>query len=114
MINKQAYVYILANKKNGTLYTGITSNLIHRLYKHKSMTFTESFTAKYNVDILVWYAVGHDMNSAIELEKKIKNRNRAWKITLIEKTNPDWKDLSQDFQDAVTDVDLIDFRNCIE
>lgn len=97
MINKQAFTYILASQQNSTLYTGVTSNLNKRIYEHKSKEHKESFTAKYNVTKLVWYVVDDDISAAIALEKKIKNRNRAWKIALIEKTNPTWKDLSLDF-----------------
>ena len=93
-MKKQAFVYILANKKNGTLYTGVTSNLIKRMYEHKNKIYPTSFTAKYNIDKLVWYQIGNDIVSAIELEKKIKDRNRNWKINLIEKQNPQWLDLS--------------------
>jgi len=101
-MDKQACVYILASQRNGTLYTGVSSNLVKRIYEHKIKVHTDSFTAKYAVDKLVWYDVGNDINAAIEFEKKIKNRNRAWKIALIEKTNPEWKDLSLDFLDSAT------------
>ena len=99
-MSKQAFVYILASKRNGTLYTGVTSNLFKRMYEHKTKVHPQSFTAKYAVDRLVWYVAGDDITVAIELEKKIKNRNRAWKVALIEKTNPNWKDLSVDFMDS--------------
>jgi len=98
-MSKQAFVYILASKRNGTLYTGVTSNLVKRIYEHKTQAHPGSFTAKYSVDKLVWYEIGDDITAAIELEKKIKNRNRAWKLALIEKNNPEWKDLSSDFLD---------------
>jgi len=101
-MNKQACVYILASKRNGTLYTGVTSHLVKRIYEHKTKAHAASFTAKYAVDKLVWYDVGDDINAAIALEKKIKNRNRAWKITLIEKNNPEWRDLSLEFLDSAT------------
>lgn len=104
MMNKQAYVYILASQRNGTLYTGMTSNLVKRIYEHKTKADAGSFTAKYSVDKLVWYDVGNDITAAIELEKKIKNRNRAWKLALIEKDNPEWRDLSLDFPDSATDM----------
>jgi len=102
MEDKHAYTYILASKRNGTLYTGVTSNLERRMYEHKNKTHPESFSAKYTVNLLVWYESGKDIQAAIELEKKIKNRSRAWKIALIEKNNPDWKDLSLDFVDSAT------------
>lgn len=101
---QQAFVYILASKKNGTLYTGVTSHLFKRMHEHKTKSHIESFTAKYGVDKLVWYEAGQDIAAAIELEKKIKNRPRAWKIALIEKSNPAWRDLSLDFLDSATDA----------
>lgn len=90
---KLSYVYILASKKNGTLYTGVTSNLERRMYEHKNHLL-DGFTDKYNVTHLVWFTQGEDIEAAIALEKKIKNRNRQWKIDLIEKTNPNWDDLA--------------------
>ena len=101
-MNKQAFVYILASRRNGTLYTGVTSDIVKRIFEHKTKPNAESFTAKYNVDKLVWYQSGSDITSAIELEKKIKNRSRAWKMALIEKNNPQWNDLSSDFLDSAT------------
>ena len=89
---KTAYVYILASKKHGTLYTGVTTNLIRRIYEHKHH-LQQGFTRKYNVTRLVWYEQGEDISAAIALEKKIKNRNRQWKIDLIERDNPNWLDL---------------------
>ena len=102
MSPKSAYVYILANKRNGTLYTGVTSDLIKRICEHKAKAHADGFTAKYGVDKLVWYEAGDDIQTAIEMEKKIKNRNRAWKLVLIERHNPDWRDLSTDFLDPAT------------
>jgi putative endonuclease len=93
MMPKSAYVYILASKRHGTLYTGVTSDLMRRLYEHKNH-LTDGFTSKYNVTNLVWFEQGDSITEAISLEKKIKNRSRQWKIDLIEKTNPDWVDLS--------------------
>ena len=101
-MEKQAFVYILASKRNGTLYTGVTSNLAKRMHEHKNKAFSKSFSAKYFVDKLVWFLAGNDIAAAIELEKKIKNRNRKWKIALIEKCNPEWKDLSLEFMDPAT------------
>ena len=103
-MEKQAFVYIMTNKRNGTLYTGVTNDIAKRLYEHKTKIFSDSFTTKYSVDKLVWFLVGDDIAAAIELEKKIKNRNRAWKIALIEKTNPEWKDLSLGFMDPATSL----------
>ena len=98
---KTAYVYILASKKNGTLYTGVTSNLERRMYEHKHHLL-EGFTSKYDVTRLVWFVQGEDIASAIELEKKINNRGRQWKIDLIEKSNPGWADLAAGWVDSAT------------
>ena len=92
MVTKQFFVYILASKRNGTLYTGITSNLIKRVWQHKN-NIIEGFTQKYNVKILVYYEVHGNAESAITREKRIKKWRRAWKLQLIEKMNPQWKDL---------------------
>ena len=100
-MSKEAYVYILASKKNGTLYTGVTNNLEKRILEHKSKTH-KGFTEKYDVDQLVWFTVGSSIRAAIELEKKIKNRGRQWKVNLIEKMNPGWCDLSNGFLDSAT------------
>jgi putative endonuclease len=89
---KQYYVYILASKKNGTLYIGVTNNLPKRVYEHKN-NLIEGFTRKYNVHNLVYYESYSDIYAAIAREKAIKKRKRAWKTELIEKSNPLWKDL---------------------
>jgi len=91
-MNKQPAVYILASKKNGTLYIGVTSNLVQRIWQHKQDTI-EGFSQKYQVHMLVWYELYDDMQSAIQREKQLKNWKRAWKLELIEKDNPDWLDL---------------------
>ena len=83
----------MASKKNGTLYIGITSNLLQRVEQHKSKSI-EGFTKKYNVNMLVYYEYTTDPESAIQREKAIKKWNRKWKMKLIEKENPEWKDLS--------------------
>ena len=98
-MTKTAFVYILANKKNGVLYTGVTNNLERRLYEHRHHLL-KGFTSQYGVTRLVWFTQGEDIASAIDLEKKIKNRNRQWKIDLIEKSNPDWNDLASRFCDS--------------
>ena len=85
-------VYILASKPNGTLYIGVTSDLIQRIWQHKS-NLVKGFTERYGVHRLVWYEVHESMESAIQREKAIKKWNRAWKIELIEKNNPTWRDL---------------------
>jgi putative endonuclease len=87
-----AYVYILASRRRGTLYTGVTSNLAGRLHQHRKHSLN-GFTSKHGVTRLVWYVQGEDISSAIALEKKIKNRGRQWKVDLIETGNPDWDDL---------------------
>ncbi|MFC1736600.1 GIY-YIG nuclease family protein [Candidatus Hydrogenedentota bacterium] len=88
----QFYVYILASKKNGTLYTGVTSNLIKRVWQHKEK-LVEGFTKEYGVDRLVYYEIHGDSHAARTREKQIKKWNRAWKIEMIEKDNPNWRDL---------------------
>lgn len=85
-------VYILASKRNGTLYVGVTSNLVQRIWQHKNDQ-AEGFTKKYKVHTLVWYEVHETMESAIVREKAIKEWQRAWKLELIEAVNPDWQDL---------------------
>ncbi|WP_308366596.1 MULTISPECIES: GIY-YIG nuclease family protein [unclassified Microbulbifer] len=89
---RQPCVYILASKRNGTLYTGVTSNLVQRVWQHKN-DFIEGFTKKYRVKTLVWYELHSTMENAISREKSIKNWKRAWKLNLIEKFNPHWRDL---------------------
>ena len=83
---------MLASKKNGTLYIGVTSNLIKRIHQHKTGAI-EGFTKKYKVYLLVYYEVTEDIISAIAREKNLKAWKRQWKIELIEKNNPNWKDL---------------------
>ena len=89
-----AFVYIMANHRNGTLYTGVTTNLPLRVTQHKSGT-SSGFTDKYKVHMLVYYEVHGDIREAIAVEKRIKRWKRSWKIRLIEKINPEWKDLSE-------------------
>ena len=93
-MSKQYYVYILTSKQNGTLYIGMTSNLIKRVWQHKNK-FIPGFTEKYNVIELVYYEIHEDPINAIIREKQIKKWNRAWKISLIESDNPEWNDLSE-------------------
>lgn len=94
-IMKQYSVYILASKRNGTLYIGVTSNLIKRVYEHKN-NLVDGFTRKYNVHKLVYHEETNDIQSALTREKQIKKWNRQWKIELIEKFNLYWKDLYYD------------------
>ena len=88
----QPAVYILASQRNGTLYTGVTSNLVKRVWEHKNDT-AEGFSKRYGVHLLVYFELHSDMLAAITREKQIKKWNRAWKIKLIELVNPDWRDL---------------------
>ena len=92
---QQPAVYILASKRNGTLYTGVTSDLVKRIWEHKN-NLAEGFTKRYHVHNLVWYELHSEMTSAIEREKNIKEWKRARKIELIESHNPDWRDLYND------------------
>jgi putative endonuclease len=89
---KQPAVYILASQRNGTLYIGVTSDLVQRVWQHKD-DVVEGFTKKYAVHSLVYYELHDDMENAILREKRIKKWNRAWKLRLIEEKNPDWNDL---------------------
>lgn len=91
-MEKQFYVYILASKRNGTLYTGVTSDLVKRVWQHKS-DMVEGFTSSYNIKMLVFYEVHENAESAITREKRIKKWKRDWKLRLIEEKNPDWRDL---------------------
>jgi len=86
------YVYLLASRKDGTLYLGVTKDLIRRVYQHKSKSLP-GFTSRYDVRRLVWFEVYDDPTTAIAREKDIKKWRRAWKIRLIEESNPDWRDL---------------------
>ena len=94
-MSRQPAVYILASKRNGTLYIGVTSDLIKRAWEHKN-GITGGFTERYNVHILVYYELFEDMYSAITREKQMKKWRRAWKIELIEKNNRGWRDLWPD------------------
>ncbi len=91
-MSKQFYVYILTSKRNGTLYIGVTSNLPRRIQQHKNNQF-DGFSKKYKVKQLVYFEQYGTAESAIIREKQIKKWNRAWKLKLIEKNNPQWKDL---------------------
>jgi putative endonuclease len=86
------WVYMLASKPYGTLYTGVTNNLIKRIWEHRE-SLLEGFTKKYGVKILVWYEWHESIHDAIEREKRIKRWRRDWKIALIEDSNPRWSDL---------------------
>jgi len=92
---KYYYVYIMASGRNGTLYIGVTNNIARRVYEHKTHA-VPGFTSKYNVDKLVYYERFDDINMAITHEKRLKRYNRNWKKDLIERYNPEWKDLYDD------------------
>ena len=92
MNTKTYYVYILTSKRNGTLYIGVTSGLKKRVYEHK-MGLVECFTKKYKIHMLVYYEQTSDARAAIQREKQLKKWNRQWKLNLIERNNPQWKDL---------------------
>ncbi len=93
--DKQYYVYILTNKSNNVLYIGVTNELVRRIFEHKSK-LVEGFTKKYNLRKLVYYETTNDIESAINREKQLKNWHRDWKMNLIDQSNPEWKDLSDD------------------
>ena len=92
MREREPAVYMMANKRNGTLYIGVTSDLSRRAWQHKTDEF-EGFTKKYGLHTLVWYEWHDNMTSAITREKQMKKWNRAWKISLIAERNPQWLDL---------------------
>jgi len=94
-MERQPCVYLLASRRNGTLYTGVTSSLTKRIWEHRN-NFVEGFTKKYGVHTLVWYELHETMEAAIQREKAIKNWKRAWKIKMIEEMNPEWRDLYPD------------------
>jgi putative endonuclease len=92
MMSRQPAVYILASKRNGTLYVGVTSNLVKRVWEHKNDA-VEGFTKRYGLHLLVWYEMHETMESAIKREKTLKGWRRTWKLELIEASNTGWEDL---------------------
>ena len=94
-MERQPCVYILANKRNGTLYVGVTSNLPKRIWEHKNKV-VKGFTQKYDLSSLVWYELHETMGSAIQREKAMKFWKRVWKLRTIEKMNPEWLDLYEE------------------
>ncbi len=96
-MKKDPAVYIVASKRNGTLYTGVTSDLSRRIDEHKNGA-VEGFTKRYGVHTLVYCEFHADMRTAIAREEQLKKWNRAWKLELIEQNNPDWHDLSEGFR----------------
>ena len=99
-MRKSYYVYILTNKKHGTLYIGVTGNLERRIYEHKKK-LVDGFSKKYNLTKLVHYEETDEITIAIEREKRMKKWYRKWKIELIEKDNPKWIDLAEDWYDEI-------------
>ena len=96
MQTKNYYVYILASKRNGTLYVGVTNNLERRIFEHKTKD-SKGFTEKYDVNLLVYFEETGDVTAALEREKHLKNWHRKWKLRLIEEFNPEWNDLSRNW-----------------
>jgi putative endonuclease len=94
-MEKDFWVYILASKRNGTLYIGVTSDLAQRIWEHKNK-LVEGFTLRYDVDKLVYFESFADAESAITREKQLKKWRRAWKLKLIEDSNPEWRDLYEE------------------
>jgi len=94
-VEKQPCVYILASKHNGTIYIGVTSNLVKRVYEHTA-DLVDGFTKRYGVHQLVWFERHETMESAIAREKQLKKWNRAWKLKLIEETNREWRDIYEE------------------
>jgi len=103
-MSKEYYVYIMTNKSR-TLYTGVTNNLIRRVHEHKNK-LVPGFTSKYNIQFLVYYEAGNDINAAIVREKQIKGWLRSKKIALIDSMNPQWKDLSEEWDISNRTVEL--------
>ena len=103
-MSKEYYVYIMTNKSR-TLYTGVTNNLIRRVHEHKNK-LVPGFTSKYNIQFLVYYEAGNDINAAIAREKQIKGWLRSKKIALIDSMNPQWKDLSEEWDISNRAVEL--------
>lgn len=93
MNDKIYYIYILTNTHNGTLYIGVTSDLKKRVYEHKNKLYPESFTAKYDINKLIYYEHTTNIEPALQREKQLKNWSRKWKLDLIESTNPTWKEI---------------------
>ncbi|MCX8027420.1 MAG: GIY-YIG nuclease family protein [Thermodesulfovibrionales bacterium] len=94
-MGKNYYVYMLSSKRNGTLYVGVTSDIIKRVYEHKN-GLVDGFTKKYGLHNLVWYEIHESIEQAIIREKQIKKWKRDWKIELIKKENPLWRDLYEE------------------
>ena len=94
-MNQGSYVYILASQPNGTLYVGVTSDIVKRVWQHREAS-VDGFTKKYGIKRLVWFEAHEDVKAAITREKQIKKWNRSWKVRLIQTENPHWRDLYED------------------
>ena len=105
MQDRPSYVYIMANRRNGTLYTGVTTDLLRRVHEHREGV-APGFTKTYGVNRLVWYEMHSDVVEAIAREKAVKRWRRAWKIALIQALNPDWLDLWDVLHAATPNDDL--------
>ena len=108
-IERLPCVYLLASDRNGTLYVGVTSNLVARIWQHREHQ-VEGFTSRYGVARLVWYEMHDTMESAIEREKRIKKWNRAWKVEMIDALNPSWRDLWPDITGQAPKAASMDSR----
>jgi putative endonuclease len=97
------FVYIMASKRNGTLYVGVTNNLMKRVYEHRN-DIIQGFTKKYSIHRLVYYEQTNDIYNAIQRETSLKKWNRKWKIKLIEKFNPNWDDLFEEVMGVIANV----------
>ena len=109
-MNYNYYVYILTNKYKTVLYTGVTNNLYRRTLEHK-MKIHHGFAEKYNTDILVYYELFYNIESAIKREERLKRWTRKWKIDLIEKFNPQWVDLTNEIGDARSEAGMTSAKN---
>jgi putative endonuclease len=94
-MNDRFFIYIMANKRNGTIYIGVTNNLARRIYEHRE-GLVEGFTSRYGLKMLVYYEVFDSISLAIQRETSLKRWPRRWKLALIEKTNPRWNDLAEE------------------
>ncbi|HZX79176.1 GIY-YIG nuclease family protein [Lysobacter sp.] len=108
-MQKQPCVYLLASSRNGTLYLGVTSNLVKRTWQHRERAI-EGFSDRYHVTRLVWYELHESMESAIQREKRIKKWNREWKLRLVDEMNPSWRDLWPDVVGTTPKATSMDSR----
>jgi putative endonuclease len=101
MVEKNFVVYMMASGKRGTIYIGVTANLVRRVWEHQTHLFKDSFTDRYDVTDLVWYEAHENAESAITREKRLKEWRRGWKVELIQENNPTWRDLWDDISDQL-------------